>query len=1487
MTPKKNSTFVNRSIVTPWGPIGYVTFKRTYARRLNDDDPNSPTEEFPDVVERELDACERQLKLEFTDEEKRRYAETRLGLKWSVAGRFMWQLGTKTVERLGLPSLQNCFSADTEFVTSQGIKKFADFNDGDTVVIKGADSWKGATVKQFGEQDLVELRVLRGMKGSSTIRTTPNHRWIVCDKYGRGNKIKLTSELQAGDYLKKTSTKTNMHNLKMCKVGIQHGLVFGDGHYNKNAKCCAFVPCGDAREEYIKLFHETEVATEISGLPYNWKELPSFDYNKHYIYGFMAGWFAADGSVSKNGGLILCNKSRETLMYAKGLLAKLDIYCGDPILNREISPFDGSPSTLYKLTIFRENVNSDFLLLAKHKKNWKEYSRRLNWRVESVGPVVSREKVWCVVEPENEEFALSNGILTKNCANITVDHPVEPFTWAFDMLMLGAGVGFNVQREHVYSLPKLKGKIKIERLDTNDADFIVPDTREGWVKLLSKVLKAHFYGGQGFTYSTVCIRGKGAPIKGFGGTASGPEELCVGIGEIHKILNARSKKKLRPIDCLDIMNIIGSIVVAGNVRRCLPEDSLVFCEDGLRKIAEVKVGHRVHTTSGLQKVTNVFNQGTQKVFKIITNAGDYYATAEHRFAVLDEDCKKKWKKVSELAEGDRLVGFADKVVGKKTSLPDDFTANRPVNSTTCEPITIPELDADVAWLIGLVHGDGYIYNRASKRYGASGQEKGSSVISIAFHEDDTASMAKADKIMQRFTKSHRLIKKKDERCWVLRAHSQRLVEYFARYIKQPTVPLRIPDFVLEGSPDIRMGYLCGLFDSDGSAKTRPVNLVTTVYEDFSREVQSLYSSLGITTRRRTNIAKDKGWKPKFQVQLISQQARFIDEVLRFSTKSVGHKKKKQHGFTVSGNSVKKQLKYKDYGHVWDGKGDMNYETFISIGGKSDGLPITVKSVTPDFKEVQTFDIEVENDHEFFVDGILSHNSAQLAIGDFDDLEYLKAKRWDLGNVPNWRAMSNNSVAIPKNMKDLPNEFWQTYEQGEPYGLINLDLSRSCGRLGDTRYKDENVAGYNPCQPSFAPIIGIDGEKEFSEISAGSKIWSRQGWTTVLRKWSNGIKPVYKYTTTDGAYFIGTEQHRVETPSGKVEIQDAKEVRICPVISIGDRAEYENIVSVEFLGDFEVFDITVDNDSHTYWSGDISVSNCAEQSLESAEQCCLSEIFLPNVSNYDEFIEVVSYAYRVCKHSLRLPCHLKQTEAVVHKNMRMGIGVTGIMECSEEQLSWLPKAYEWLRSYDEEYSKKNGWPTSIKLTTLKPSGTLSLLKGVTPGVHPSPAGPYYIRRVRIASNSPLIPVLQRHGVHVEPQYGFDGTPDKGTFVASFPCKVGESVPVAANMHWKDQLEMVKRLQTDWSDNSVSCTVYYKKEDLPELRKYIEDNMPSSFKTLSFLLYSGHGFKQAPYETITKEAYDEMMKTFIPITSIEDGKGDDFKIDECAGGSCPIK
>lgn len=93
---------------TPWSSLGYICFKRTYARRLEENDPNSPTEEWEDTVNRIVEGTDKQLNVGFTEEEKEALKDHMLSLRGTVAGRFLWQLGTSTVDNLGLASLQNC-----------------------------------------------------------------------------------------------------------------------------------------------------------------------------------------------------------------------------------------------------------------------------------------------------------------------------------------------------------------------------------------------------------------------------------------------------------------------------------------------------------------------------------------------------------------------------------------------------------------------------------------------------------------------------------------------------------------------------------------------------------------------------------------------------------------------------------------------------------------------------------------------------------------------------------------------------------------------------------------------------------------------------------------------------------------------------------------------------------------------------------------------------------------------------------------------------------------------------------------------------------------------------------------------------------------------------------------------------------------------------------------------------------------------------------
>ena len=123
------------------------------------------------------------------------------------------------------------------------------------------------------------------------------------------------------------------------------------------------------------------------------------------------------------------------------------------------------------------------------------------------------------------------------------------------------------------------------------------------------------------------------------------------------------------------------------------------------------------------------------------------------------------------------------------------------------------------------------------------------------------------------------------------------------------------------------------------------------------------------------------------------------------------------------------------------------------------------------------------------------------------------------------------------------------------------------------------------------------------------------------------------------------------------------------------------------------------------------------------------------------------------------------------------------------------------------------------------------------------------------------------------------------VVSFPFSFPEGTVLAKDMSAIQQLKVVKELQQNWSDNSVSCTIYYRKEELPEIKKYLTKNFAGSHKSLSFLLHSEHGFKQAPYTEISKKEYDAVVAKTKLITKIEDANIG-FE-DDCAGGVCPVR
>lgn len=556
--------------------------------------------------------------------------------------------------------------------------------------------------------------------------------------------------------------------------------------------------------------------------------------------------------------------------------------------------------------------------------------------------------LWQLGTPLVEQMS---GASLVNCWMTTISK-VDDFKFLMDHLMVGGGVGFSVERAVVHDFPKVKNVDYITHERSNDADFIVPDSRQGWSALLGKVLDSYFHTGESFTYSTILVRGYGAPLKTFGGTASGPEILIEGIEDICRILDAREGKKIRSIDALDICNVIGKIVVAGSARR----------------------------------------------------------------------------------------------------------------------------------------------------------------------------------------------------------------------------------------------------------------------------------------------------------------------------------------------------------------------------------------------------------------------SAQIAIGDPDDFLYLRAKNWGRGNIPDYRGNSNNSI-FADDYDEIIDEFWKGYDgSGEPYGLINRKLMRKQGRLGEA-VNDKLIVGTNPC---------------------------------------------------------------------------------------------------------------------------------GEIGLEDGEPCNLAEVFLPNVESKDELNDIVKLLYKTQKAITTLEYPYEKSQEVIHRNRRLGQGITGWLQASEDQLDNVYGAYNELSKFDVEWSKKQGLSKSIKLTTVKPSGTLSLLAGVTPGIHPAFAR-YWIRRIRMASNDPLVDYCRNKGYNVQYEVGLDGQPNHRLVVVDFPCEAPEGTVIAKDLSAIDQLEWVVKAQTDWADNNVSVTVYYRPEELDDIKAWLKKNYSKKVKSVSFLLHEDHGFALPPYEEIDEDTYHKMVKKIKATDSYVDEQKFDFTLDdlECEGGACPIR
>jgi hypothetical protein len=709
-------------------------------------------------------------------------------------------------------------------------------------------------------------------------------------------------------------------------------------------------------------------------------------------------------------------------------------------------------------------------------------------------------------------------------------------------------------------------------------------------------------------------------------------------------------------------------------------------------------------------------------------------------------------------------------------------------------------------------------------------------------------------------------------------------------------------------------------------------------------------------------------------------------------------------------------------------------------------------------------------------------SAEIVFGDPNSEEYLDLK--DYKKNPDRESFgwaSNNSIFANLGM-DYSNSAKRTSINGEP-GYIWMENVQGYSRMNNGKdNKDHRAVGANPCQPACATVLTKDGIRTFADIKDGDEIWSKTGWTKVIKKWSTGIKKVYKYSTSSG-YFLGTENHKIVSNGEKVEVKDAESIdtivgpftsehkinpqdvidglvlgdggvhkasnnlvvlyigendsdyfkseisslitekrdgvspyawevkttilpeelpptynRVIPkrflygnsdtvcgflrglysangsftgnrvtfkttspnireqvqlmLSSLGIRSyhttnkerqvtfsngdytckesydvnitrdcdlfykiigfiqEYKmekvyncinskkpysrkdksyEIKNIELFSEEEVFDITVDNVSHTYWTASCDVSNCNEQSLENYELCCLVETFPDRHESLEDYLVTLKYAYLYAKTVTLGKTHWAETNRVLLRNRRIGCSMSGIAQfISKHGLhtlkKWCEEGYQKIEYYDEIYSDWLAIPKSIKKTSIKPSGTVSILAGATPGMH-YPENEFYIRRVRLGKNSDLIEPLEKAGYKVEPCFGSEDT----TSVVEIPVHVGKGIRTVSQISMWEQLSLAAFLQKNWSDNQVSATITFKPEEAEQI-PYALNYFQYQLKGISFLplqTSKNSSYKQLPYETIDEKKYNELISKIKPIKfgKIE---GEEAEVDKfCNTDTCLLK
>lgn len=966
-----------------------------------------------------------------------------------------------------------------------------------------------------------------------------------------------------------------------------------------------------------------------------------------------------------------------------------------------------------------------------------------------------------------------------NCAFVSTEsidsNLAEPFSWAMSMLAHGVGVGSDTRGA---------GKVRIQEPRVSSETHVIADSREGWVDAVHRVLDAFVGKGalpERFDYSQ--IRPKGAPLKTFGGTASGPEPLRELIDSLIDMYSESVGEMITSTLIVDTMNMMGRCIVSGGIRRSAEimlgnyrdQEFLNLKNPELHK--EELMDWRWASNNSILAEMGMDYSDIARRTAINGEPGYVYMENIHNFGRMIDPPDKNDSRASGINpcfSEDTLIAVADGRGAVAISTLADEGRDVPVYSMN------PEGMVEIKW---------------GRNPRVTGTE--CSLIEIEFDNGKTLKV----------TPNHKI------------------ALYDGGYVEASE--LKIGDRVPR---------------------------LTKRKEKISKSNPNRYIRVNTNTR---DSRKDKIYEHRLIARFYKgdEWDKIYDE-------------EKRSGW-VEGGLVVHHIDYDSLNNSPDNLQIMTFRAHSKLHGSQDNSgeknPMWGRSHSQHTKDL----------------------IGTKAKKRWADTEY--KQRWiDTVCTPEYRAERSKHARMARirSWENYYKEMERTTDLETFWKDKSLWVIKYCENCGTSFERPwlKREIGFcsNKCVSLGTIEHRLANQARAFEDKARKNLHRQVLLFHDMRE-ELGRDP--KVTEWKGRCKDNSISYRFNRKSKNPHIMHGwKEFK-----------EYamnynHRVVGIRKLeGGHTVYNITVD-DNHTVaialdeeGCDGVFTPQCGEIPLESFELCNLVESFPAHHDSPKEYMRTLKYAYLYAKSVTLLPSHSAKTNAVQMKNRRIGVSQSGIQQSIIKHgyhahfHDFCDAGYKYLRELDEIYSDWLCVPRSIRVTTVKPSGSISLLCGATPGIH-FPHSEFYIRRLRVRDSSPIVEACKEAGYEIEEDLYADNT-----VVISFPVKEHNFYKGKEDASMWEQLSCAAKAQEYWSDNAVSSTITFNKEealDLPRALEVFEDKL----KSVSFLPLEDHGYEQAPYETITEEQYIEMVSRLKPLEL----RTETHEVTEkfCDGDTCTI-